>query len=119
MAGFEANFRIYCERLLTPQERQRELVTLRLPLTVFEVEVIEFDNRDAAREAMLCVREDNMAMEEVATEGRYPFRREKLLLEDIAPEVQQPFLSANAGELMDPMELKAASALPDHRQEGT
>jgi hypothetical protein len=105
MAVLEANFRIHCGRLLTPQARERELVTLRLPLTVFEVELIEFDSHDAAREALLCVREDNMAMEEVATEGRYPYRREKLLLENIAPDLQQRFLSASAGELMEPMEL--------------
>ena len=104
MSALEANFRIYCERLLTPQECQRELVTLRMPLTVFELEVIELDSGDAAREALLCVKEDNMSMEEVATEGRYPFRHERLLLEDIPPDAQQPFLSANAGELMDPVE---------------
>jgi hypothetical protein len=111
LAGLEANFRIYCERLLTPQVRERELVTLRLPLTVFELEVIEFDSHDAAREALLCVREDNMAMEEVAREGRYPFRREQLLMENIAPDVQQRFLSANAGELMEPMELDGGHRL--------
>ena len=111
MSVLEANFRIYCERLLTPQIRDRELVTLRLPLTAFELEVIELDSHDAAREALLCVREDNMAMEEVATEGRYPFRREKLLLENIAPDVQQRFLSANAGELMEPMELDGGHRL--------
>jgi hypothetical protein len=111
LAALEANFRIYCERLLTPQARDRELVTLRLPLTVLEVELIEFDSHDAAREALLCVREDNMAMEEVAREGRYPYRREKLLLEKIAPDVQQRFLSANAGELMEPMELDGGHRL--------
>jgi hypothetical protein len=111
MSVLEANFRIYCERLLTPQLRERELVTLRLPLTVFELEVIELDSHDAAREALLCVREDNMAMEDVATEGRYPFRREKLLLENIGADVQQRFLSANAGELMEPMELDGGHRL--------
>ena len=111
MAGLEAHFRFYCERLLTPQARDRELVTLRLPLTVFEVELIEFDSHDAAREALLCVREDNMAMEEVATEGRYPFRREKLLLETIAPDLQQRFLSASAGDLMEPMQLEGGHRL--------
>jgi hypothetical protein len=105
MAVLEANFRIHCERILTPQARQRELATLRLQLTVFELEVIELDSRDAAQEALLCVRDDGMSMQEVAAEGRYPFRREERLLEDIAPEVQQQFLSASAGDLMPPMEL--------------
>ena len=105
MAVLEANFRIHCEGILTPQARQRELATLRLQLTVFELEVIELDSRDAAQEALLCVRDDEMSMEQVAAEGRYPFRREERLLEDIPPDVQQRFLSASAGDLMPPMEL--------------
>jgi hypothetical protein len=104
MSVLEANFRIVCERLVTPQARQRELGTLRLPLTVFDVETIEFDSNDAAREALFCVRDDGMAMDEIAAEGRYPFRREELVLEDIAPEIQQQFLSITAGELLEPME---------------
>ena len=39
---------------------------LRLPLTRFEVETIELDSLDAAREALLCVRTDGMGMDEVA-----------------------------------------------------
>jgi hypothetical protein len=45
-----------------------------------------------------------MSMEEVAIEGRYPFRREQPLLEDIPADVQQKFLSASAGDLLEPME---------------
>lgn len=111
MSSFEAGFRIHCERALTPQARQRELGTLRLQLTMVEVEVIEFDSQDAAREALWCVREDSMAMEEVATEGRYPFRKEQILLEDIAPEIQQQFLSVTPGEVLDPMEIEGVFRL--------
>jgi len=75
------------------------------------MEVIELDSKDAAREALLCVRDDHMAMEEVAREGRYPFSREQTLLEDIAPDVQQRFLSASAGDLMEPMELDGSYRL--------
>ena len=53
-------------RCLLPQARQRELGALRLPLTRFETEVIELESRDAAQEALFCVREDGMSMEEVA-----------------------------------------------------
>ena len=69
--------------------RLRELVALRLPLTRFETEVIELESRDAAQEALFCVREDGMSMEEVAVEGHYPYRRVDFLLEDIPIDVQQ------------------------------
>ena len=55
---------------------------MRLRLTRFEVERIELESHDAAKEALFCVREDGMSMEEVATEGRYPYRRAEFLLED-------------------------------------
>ena len=44
-------------------------MSLRLRLTRFEIERIELESRDAAKEALFCVREDGMSMEEVATEG--------------------------------------------------
>jgi hypothetical protein len=100
----EAAYQKRCRSLLVPNAHQRELVNLRLPLTKFEVEVLEVESRDAAQEALFCVREDGMSMEEVASEGRYPFRRLEFILEDLAAEVQQKFLSVIDGEVLDPME---------------
>jgi hypothetical protein len=61
------------------------------------------ESRDAAQEAMFCVKEDGMSMEEVAVEGRYPFRRVDFLLEDLPADLQSLFMSVSAGELMNPM----------------
>jgi hypothetical protein len=102
--ALEAAYRKRCRAVLVPNAAQRELGTLRLPLTKFEVEVMEVEGRDAAQEALFCVREDGMTMEEVATEGRYPFRRLEFILEDLAEDVQQKFLSVIAGDLLEPME---------------
>src|SRR5213079_3040463 len=103
MVAMEAVYRRCCETVLVPQARQRELVMLRLPLTRFETEVIELESRDAAKEALFCVREDGMSMEEVAAEGRYPYRRADFLLEDIPAEGQQRFLSVSAGDVLEPL----------------
>lgn len=103
MLALEAAYRQRCETLLVPQARQRELATLRLPLTRFEMEVIELESRDAAQEALLCVREDGMSMEEVATEGRYPYHRVACLLEDLSDDLQPRFLSVVNGEVLEPM----------------
>lgn len=105
MAVLEANFRNVCERMLTPQNRQRELGSVRLELTAFDLETIEFDSRDAACEALCCARDDGLSMEQVATEGRFPYRREQMLLEDIAPELQQQCLSLSPGEFLEPVQL--------------
>jgi hypothetical protein len=91
------------QTLLTPQARKREIGTLRLQLTRFESEVIELESRDAAKEALFCVSEDGMSMEEVAAEGRYPYRCVSFLQEDIPDELQQKFLSVAPGEVLEPI----------------
>ena len=92
-----------CSKLLTPDAAEREIGALRLPLTRFEVETIEFESHDAASEAVWCVRNDGMSMAEVAQEGRYPYRRAELVLEDIPDDLQQRFLSLTPGSVLDPI----------------
>ena len=103
MAAMEAAYGARAAALLLPQAFQHELATLRLPLTRFETEVLELESRDAAQEALFCVREDGMSMEEVATEGRYPYRRDEFVLEDVPDEIQQKLLSVSAGQILEPI----------------
>src|SRR5262249_42589397 len=91
-----------CEKVLVPKARQRELVTLRLLLTRFETEFIQLESRDAAREALFCVREDGMSMEEVAAEGRYPYEQVNFVFEDLPPDSQQALLRVAAGDVLEP-----------------
>jgi hypothetical protein len=101
--SMEAIYRHTCDALLTRQAREREIAALRLPLTRFEVETIELDSLDAAREALLCARDDGLSMEEVAAEGRYPYQRADILLEDVPEDLQQKFLSVTPGEILEPI----------------
>lgn len=89
--------------LLNPQARKKQLAMLRMPLTRFEAEVIEVESLDAAREALLCIREDGMSMQEVAGEARYPYRRITFRHEDVPANWQQKFWSAGAGDLLEPL----------------
>lgn len=100
--AMEAAYRRQCEKLLTKDAREREVSALRLPLTRLEMEMIELESRDAANEAFLCVRDDGMSMQEVAAEGRYPYRRTELVLEEIPDELQQRFLSLSPGNVLEP-----------------
>lgn len=99
----EAIHRQSTEALLTKQAREHEVAALRLPLTSFELETVELDLLDAAREALLCVRDDGISMAEVAEEGRYPYRRTDVLLEDLPEDLQQKFLSVSAGDVLEPI----------------
>ena len=42
-------------------------------------------------------------MEEVATEGGYPYRRADFILEDLPIDAQRRFLSVSAGEMLKPL----------------
>ena len=103
MLAMEAVYHSCCQRILVPQARQRELAELQLRLTQFETELIGFKSRDAAKEALFCVREDGMAMEQVAAEGPYPYCRATFTLEDIPGDAQQTFASVSAGDILGPL----------------
>ena len=103
MLAIEAAYRTHCDRLLVPGARRHELMALRLPLTRFEIEVIELESHDAAKEALFCVQQDGMSMEEVAIEGGYHYRRLQFLLEDLPVDAQQRFLSVSAGNVLEPI----------------
>ncbi len=101
--AMEAAYRRRRETLLEPQARQKELATMRMPLTRFEAEVIQVESRDAAKEALFCIREDGMSMEEVAAEGRYPYNNVSFLRQDVPPDLQQRFLSVAVDDILEPV----------------
>ena len=103
MLALEVAYQNLSEQTLTPQERQKQLATLHMPLTQLEAEVIELESSDAAKEALLCIRQDCMSMEEVATEARYPYRRITFLFEAVPEELKQKFWSAAAGDVLNPI----------------
>ena len=104
MLNLEAAYRLQCNALLTREARERMLTALRLPLTRAELETLDLESRDAAREAFLCVREDGLAMSEVAKCGRYPYRRTVIVPEDLPSETQQKLLCASPGEVLEPIQ---------------
>jgi hypothetical protein len=103
MIAMEAAYALACEQVVTPEARKKQLALLRMPLTQFEAEVIEVESRDAAKEALLCIREDGMGMEEVAAEARYPYRRVAFLHEEVPAELEQKFWSIAVGDVLDPL----------------
>ena len=103
MLAIEAAYIGHCDSLLAPGARERELKALQLGLTRFEIELIELESHDAAKEALLCVREDGMSMEEVADEERYPYRHAEFFLEDLPADAQPKYVSVSQGNLLEPI----------------
>ena len=98
----EAGFQARCGELLTAENQRRCLANLRLPLTRFELDVLEVDGDLAGREAYLCVTQDGMSLGEVAAESRYALTNTSTLLEDLPAEWQPVLLSAPIGTVLPP-----------------
>jgi hypothetical protein len=90
------------ETLLTAEARARALVAQRLPLTKITIEMLTLRSKDAAQEAVLCLREKLLSSEELAKECRASWEPQEFFLGDCEPDVQQEFLSATPGEVLSP-----------------
>jgi hypothetical protein len=104
VAAGEAAYRRERARLEASDQAARLLPALRLPLSRVDLEIVDADSLDAVREMAMCVREDGLALEDVAAQAGYPYQRTALLLEDLAEDLQRRVASAAPGDLLDPLE---------------
>jgi hypothetical protein len=102
LAELESAYQAACAALLTPAALGQELAGARLPLTLIDYESSEFDSVDAAREALLCVRDDGMELAEVARESGFPHSRQEAVAEDLPEDLREPLLWAPLGALQGP-----------------
>lgn len=104
MLAMQSAYRLQRWTAVTSEAFQRTLSAMRIPLTRVQLEVVEFESLDAANEAILCVREDGMAMSAIAGEGGCSHRHEDRFLEEYPPELQQKLLCAAPGDLLEPIQ---------------
>ena len=98
----EVRYRQVCDALLTDEARARTLAAQRLLLTRVKIEMLTLRSRDAAQEAVLCLREKLLSKEELAKECRASWEPQEFFLGDCEPEVQHEFISAVPGEVLAP-----------------
>ena len=98
----EAMFSQRCRQNLSPVRLRQTLSALRLPLLMFDYEVMEVDTIDTAREAYLSITLDGLDMEELAHEHRLPYHRSRSYLERVPESLQQSFISSSPGDLIEP-----------------
>lgn len=80
--------------------RRRLLAGQRLALTRVGFDRAEFDSESAAREAVLCAREDGLPLREVAVANGFPCESREGFLADLPPDWRERLTSAPAGELL-------------------
>ena len=98
----EGAYRLICGQVLGDEQRARLLAALRLPLTRIEVETMVVQSPDAANEAVLCLRENQSTMSELARECGSVSEQRRVFLGDCSENMQQALLSSAPGDVLAP-----------------
>lgn len=95
-------FRLACDEIANPATLSSLLDAQRPELILLDVDTITFATEHAAREAVLCVREDGLSMHDVGVVSRHTVRRERLVVEDLPPELGVRWGAATIGQVLGP-----------------
>jgi hypothetical protein len=99
----EESFASLSDRL-TSKDCLREVVNAQgLDWTLIEIDTITFASEHAAREAILCVREDGLTLHDVAALARHSVRRTRMFLEEVPQQHRDRLLSVELGQVVGPL----------------
>lgn len=104
--GMEASFRRLCARAVTAEAIEEQIATNRMDWLRADVCRVALESEEAAREAAMGVRVDEMELGQVASDAGAVLARERLYLDSVDPELRRHLLSAQAGELIGPVSLQ-------------
>jgi len=99
----EESFRAVSGRLTSEESLRKIVEANRLVWVLIELDTVAFASQDAAREAVLCVREDGASLHEVGALSRHTVRRTRVFLEDVPREHRDRLLSAEPGQVLGPL----------------
>jgi hypothetical protein len=96
-------YRAASEQLVSAESLQHVIEAHRLQWVVVDLDTITFADEGAAREAILCMKEDGMSMQNVGALSRHPVTRDRRFLEDVPAEHRDHLLSVEPGSLIGPL----------------
>ncbi len=103
MLRLEAAYEAIRSKALTAEARQRHLHALGTALERVAIRTLDLDSEAAAKEAVLCVREDGTTLEKVAEESGYISEETEVWLEGVEPGLAQRLFCAEVGEALAPV----------------
>ena len=101
--SIEDAYRTACERSVGDDSLLTVIDAHRLEWILIDVEAIAFAGEAAAREAMLCIRQDGLSLDDVAALSQLSVVRMQMFLADAPPEHRDRLLSEEPGGLMGPL----------------
>lgn len=96
-------YKRFVDTLVSPGALDRELSDHRLDWTTIVCDVASFGSEEAAREAVLLVREDNFTLAEAARLAKSTSARERYVLDDVPSSLRDRLVGARPGELVAPV----------------
>lgn len=103
VARAECGLRRFREMVLTPRALHHEVGGRHLDWIRVEYCSAYFPTESMAREAVLCVREDGLALDEVAAGAGTSLRRARCWLEEVERGLRERLLASRSGELLGPV----------------
>ncbi len=101
----------YRASVVTGEAIEREITAAHLDWIRVECRAVAFVDEAEAREGVFCLREDGMALEDLAADAHVETEDVDFYVGDIAPDRRAPFLSAQVGEVIGPVALNGAHAI--------
>jgi hypothetical protein len=105
LSSVDAHFKAQAEALRTEQMLALQVSRNRLDWMRVDLERLSFEDESAAREAVLCIREDGLTLEDVAVDSHQSVRDTPEILERLEPELRDAVLSASIDELIGPIQI--------------
>jgi len=103
LARMELVFDAHRRRFASVPALRAEIDANRLDWIRIGIQELSFAEEAAAREALLCLREDGETLEGVAANAHLPVREESVYLSEMDPAAKPDLLSARPGELVGPL----------------
>lgn len=99
----DQGFELFRGRIVVPAALENRIAAHRLDWVLVDGVAVTFPTIEAAREAALCVRDDGMAMEDVARAAGTAVETVRRYLEEVEPAQRGDFLAATTGDVLGPL----------------
>jgi len=109
--ALETAYEKFYRRTITHEGIESQVMSHGLDWIRFDYSCLAFAAEEMAREALLCIRDDGMSLEEVAENAKVSVQGGLFYLDEIDSELWNPFLAAQKGELVGPVEWEDEFAL--------
>lgn len=103
LADAARRYRAFGSHTVTPAALAEHVGSRQLDWTRFECRALAFPSADGASEAALCLREDGLALEELARQASSAVRQSTFFLEELDAAVHDRFVGARVGDLIGPV----------------